>query len=142
MLTFSFLTREFYRDYSKCKEIEQKIARPYIQVEIIVNGILFAVPLRSHINHPHVLWTDKENHCGVDFSKAVVITDPERYINRLVKPHIRSNEFDALRGKEYIIKKKLEKYISEYKKAKEHLEIPRNKVLVKYSTLQYFEDYL
>lgn len=142
MLTFSFLTREFYRDHSKCKEIEQKIARPYIQVEIIVNGILFAVPLRSHINHPHVLWTDKENHCGVDFSKAVVITDPERYINRLVKPHIRPNEFDALRGKEYIIKKKLEKYISEYKKAKEHLEIPRNKVLVKYSTLQYFEDYL
>ena len=38
-----------------------------------INNVLFAIPLRSHINHPFVLWTDKENHCGLDFSKAVKI---------------------------------------------------------------------
>ena len=36
-----------------------------------IGGVLFAVPMRSHIKHKYALWADKENHCGVDFSKAV-----------------------------------------------------------------------
>lgn len=85
-----------------------------------------------------MLWTDKKNHCGVDFSKAVVITD-EKYIDMLTEPHIRENEFNALRGKDYKIKVKMEKYIEEYKKAKQDLGKKHNQNLVKYSTLQYFE---
>ena len=72
--------RDFYLAYppEDYPEMEQKHNRPYIQVYVEIKGIQYAIPLRSDIHHPHVLWTDKKNHCGVDFSKAVVIAD-ERY---------------------------------------------------------------
>ncbi len=140
---FVFLSEDFYQRYplSQYPEIEQKKTRPYIQVYIEINGIKFAIPLRSDIHHPHVLWTDKRNHCGVDFSKAVVITD-EKYIDKTCEPHLRQNEFDALRGKDFKIKQKMLKYIDKYKRAKMEPEKSVNKVLLKYSTLQYFEEYL
>ena len=116
---FVFLSKKFYNTYpiSRYPEMEQKQNRPYIQVYVEIDGVQYAIPLRSAINHPHVLWTDKKNHCGVDFSKAVVIKD-ESYIDLSVEPHLRQNEYDALRGKDFKIKSKMEKYISDYKKAK------------------------
>ncbi|MBD5522597.1 MAG: hypothetical protein HDR03_15470 [Lachnospiraceae bacterium] len=140
---FVFLSDKFYQRYSSVQypEIEQKHDRPYIQIYIEVNGIKFAIPLRSDIHHPHVLWTDKQNHCGVDFSKAVVITDDD-YIDKIREPHLRQNEFDALRGKDFKIKQKMQKYIDKYKMAKMEPEKTINKTLLKYSTLQYFEEYL
>lgn len=137
---FIFLSNDFYDDYPSTKypEIEQKINRPYIQVYVEIDGVQYAIPLRSEINHPYVLWTDKENHCGIDFSKAVVISE-ERYIDMDKKPYLRQNEFDSLRGKDYKIKMKMQKYIEKYKKAKQNLSKPINQKLVKYSTLQYFE---
>ena len=139
---FIFLSDKFYNDYPYLQypEIEQKKQRPYIQVLTRINGILFAIPLRSHINHPFVLWTDKENHCGLDFSKAVVISDPE-YIDLSTTPYIRPKEFDELRGKDYRIYQKMIQYIKKYKKAKNKTDaISVN--LVRVSTLQYFEEYL
>lgn len=137
---FIFLSDEFYNAYPAVKypEIEQKQNRPYIQVYVEIDGIQFAIPLRSDIHHPHVLWTDKANHCGVDFSKAVVIKK-ESYIDMSKQPHLRQNEFDALRGKDYRIKTKMQDYIKKYRDAKKDLSKSVNKVLVKYSTLQYFE---
>ena len=92
---FVFLSNEFYKDYPHdlFPEIEQKTQRPYIQLMTTINGVQYAIPLRSNINHPHVFWTDKNNHCGIDFSKAVIITD-EKYIDTTVTPYIRQNEFD------------------------------------------------
>lgn len=142
MLKFIFLSDKFYRDHAGCSEIEQKKNRPYIQVEVVVDGVLFGVPLRSNIKHPHVLWTDKANQCGVDFSKAVVISDRANYIDTSATPYIRPNEFQALKGKEFIIEQRLRKYISDYKKAKLRPDLERNRLLLKYSTLQYFEDYI
>ena len=66
--------------------MEQKDNRPYIQVYVEIDGVQFAIPLRSEIHHPHVLWTDKANHCGVDFSKAVVIADYKKAKKDLSKP--------------------------------------------------------
>ena len=142
MLEFSFLTKAFYEDYRDCPEIERKETRPYIRITVDVDGVLFGIPLRSNINHPHVLWTNKKNHCGVDFSKAVVIVNPEKYINTKVSPYIRPEEFKELKGKDRIIQDKMRKYINQYKAAKRNLSIPRNRLLVKCSTLQYFEDYI
>lgn len=142
-MRFAFLSDAFYEDYpaSRCPEIEQKRNRPYVVVFVQVGGRLFAVPMRSHIRHPHAFLTDKENRCGVDYTKAVVITDEERYIDAQKQPHIRPNEFDALRGKEYRIRCGLQKYIENYKKAKtSDREI--DKILVRCSTLQYFEEFL
>ncbi len=137
---FIFLSDAFYAAYPSAQypEMEQKHNRPYIQIYVVIDGIQYAVPLRSDIHHPHVFWTDKANHCGVDFSKAVVITD-DSYIDLNTDPRIRQNEFNALRGKDYKIKVKPEKYIEDYKKAKLDLSNLRNQQLVKYSTLQYFE---
>ncbi len=137
---FIFLSSKFYNDYPSTKypEIEQKPNRPYIQVYVVIDGVQYAIPLRSDIRHPFVLWTDKKNHCGIDFSKAVVITD-ERYIDTSSTPYIRPNEFNALRGKDFKIKYKMIQYIEAYKKAKLDLSISKNHQLVKYSTLQYFE---
>ena len=59
--------------------------------------------------------------------------------NKFYETYLRQHEFDALRGKDYKIKTKMEKYISEYKKAKNDLSKPINQKLVMYSTLQYFE---
>ena len=137
---FIFLSDKFYQDYpgEKYPELEQKRNRPYIQIVIEIDGIRYAAPLRSGIKHTYAFWTDKKNHCGVDFSKAVVISD-EEYINADTVPYIRPNEFNALRGKDYKIKTKMIKYIEKYKKAKQDLGKIANQNLVRYSTLQYFE---
>ena len=140
-MRYLFLTQQFYDDYKHCTEIEQKRFRPYSQVYTEVHGIQFAIPLRSGISHRHVLWTDKHNKCGLDFSKAVVIARAD-YIDNDNIPHIRQNEFDALRGKEYRVKQRLLKYISDYMKAKTAQHIERNKILCQYSTMQYFEEYI
>lgn len=140
-MIFTFLSPMFYQDHAGCAEIEQKSTRPYICVQVSVNGVTFAVPLRSNINHSHVLWTDQNAKCGLDFSKAVVLAKPS-YIDTTRKPHIRQNEFDTLRGKEFLIKQRLLQYINAYKKAKKRLDVPRNRMLCEYSTLQYFESFI
>lgn len=142
MVKLVFLTEKFYSDYSACTEIERKRFRPHVQVEIEINGVIFCVPMRSNIKHNHVLWTDRDNNCGLDFSKAVVINNRSLYIDDENDPQIRQDEFNALRGKEHIILTKLLKYIKNYKEAKVNIDIPRNQTLVRYSTLKYFEDYI
>ena len=59
MLKPVFLTQNFYTDYAHCPEIEKKDTRPYVRVQIQIDGVLWAIPLRSHISHEHVSWTDK-----------------------------------------------------------------------------------
>ncbi len=143
MNKFIFLSEAFYERYNgeQYSEIEHKQDRPYIQVCVMIDGVQYAIPLRSHIKHKFVLWTDKSNGCGLDFSKAVVVED-ERYVDTARKPHIRDNEFAALKGKEFIIETKMRRYIDKYKKAKADLSKQRNQILCRYSALQYFEQYL
>lgn len=140
---FVYLSQDFYNDYPSTKypEIERKTTRPYIQVYVEIDSVKFALPLRSHIKHNHVVWTDKENGCGIDLSKAVVISD-EKYIDHNSTPQLRQNEFNALKGKDPIIKSRFKNYIEKYKKAKEDLSDIDNKNLHDYSTLQYFEEYI
>lgn len=140
-MDFIFLSDAFYEKHSQHTEIEQKRDRPYIMVCIRINGRLFAAPLRSNINHPHALYTDKANRCGVDFSKAVVLLHVSD-VDHSRSPHIRQNEFDFLRGKEHLVAQKMLQYIAAYKKAKRRLDVPRNATLCQYSTLQYFERYI
>lgn len=111
-----FLTEKFYRRYKDCPEIEQKTSRPYIRVGVLIDGVLWAIPMRSNINHEHTIWTDKANKCGIDFTKAVVIDNPAEYISS-IKPHIRPNEFEVLKSiNSYTIEQKMRQYIKKYKK--------------------------
>lgn len=135
---FVYLTPAFYSDFSACPEIEQKPDRPHLRLLLQINGIIFAVPFRSNIPHPHALLTDPVNHCGLDFSKAVAIDDEARYIDHTRTPRIRQNEFNALKGKERVVEAKMLKYLRNYAKALERPDIPRNAMLLQCSTLQYF----
>ena len=130
-MEFVFLTSDFYTDHpaERFPELEHKQDRPYVLVLITVGANRYAY------------MTDKEKRCGVDYTKAVLVTDEARYIEQERKPHIRPNEFDALRGKEYKIKCGMQKYIEVYQKAKQS-ELARDKMLVRCSTLQYFEQFL
>lgn len=142
MLDIVFLTNDFFVDYKKCQEIRTKERRPYVCVQIVVDGVLWAIPFRSHISHEYAIWTDKKQGCGIDFSKAVAICNPEKYISA-EKPYIRSNEFVVLkRINKHTIIQKFTQYIKTYKDAKAHPEVSRNKQLVEFSTLQYFEEYI
>jgi len=106
-----------------------------------LGGIDFAIPFRSNINHTHVFWTDKQNRCGVDFSKAVVIEDI-KYIDAIGKPYIRPNEYKALIGRDRDLKHGLLNYIKKYKEAKSNPNRRRSANLLQYSTMQYFEEYI
>ena len=143
MLKYTFLTDKFYNDYKNCVEIEEKTDRPYIRIKICVDGVWWAIPMRSNIKHKYAIWTDKENKCGIDLSKAVVIEKPEEYLDTTRQPYIRPNEHKEIKKlSEHQVSEKLKKYIKDYKAAKENQRNERNKNIVKCSTLQYFENYI
>lgn len=76
-----FLTNSFYQDHPNppFKEMEQKQNRPYIVFLVEIEGHTWAIPFRSHIRHGYAFFTDAENKCGIDYSKAVVVDRPELY---------------------------------------------------------------
>lgn len=137
-MRFVFLSSTFYQTYSDCHEILLKDHRPYVLALIVVKQITYAIPLRSNIRHEYAYFTDKANHCGIDYSKAVVITDAITQLDDSRSPHIRQNEFDALRGKDYLIQKGMQKYVQVYKRALREKQIQANQALLEKSTLQYF----
>jgi protein AbiQ len=101
-MDFVFLTRSFYTNHASLIEAEQKVERPYTVTIVKVRGCDFAIPLRSHIKHPHALFTDRQKTKGLDLSKAVII-DGLVDIDRSTTPHIDPSEFSFLKGKEFIL---------------------------------------
>ena len=89
------LTKEIYTRYGHMKEILKKHDRPYVCVEIELDGLTFAIPFRHHINHGFSFHTiDK---AGLDFTKAIIVTD-NAYISS-DKPTIESAEFAIIKKK-------------------------------------------
>lgn len=142
-MEFRHLSDKFYNKYThdKYPELMLKKDRPYTQTITEINGLKFAVPLRSDITHPqNVLWTNKKQKHGLDFTKAVLILDDEYIDNKKVS--IRKDEYKHLLGKEQRVKEKMMKCIADYKKAKSNLSIEHNKIYCQFSSLQYFENYI
>lgn len=55
--------------------------------------------------------------------------------------HIRrQNEFEVIRYSERVIRESLRKYIRRYKRAKRNLGSDKDRMIVQFSTLQYFEE--
>ena len=130
------LSQNFYNRHKQDIEILQKANRPYMMVLVAVGQKTFAIPFRSHIHHKYALWTDKKNRCGLDFTKAVLITSPDDIASSGIQ--IRQNEFNAIKGKEHHIQKRFETFLNTYKKAYHNQNISRNKILIQDSALQYF----
>ena len=95
--------------------------------------------MRSNIKHKYAFFTDKQNNCGLDYSKSIIITKKsyilDTYNNLPIK--IRTNERKALFGKKHIIIKELKKYIKDYKRAVRN-NVASNIYIYKITTLQYF----
>ena len=134
-MNFFLLENNFYKDYSNCSEILKKTNRPYAVFLIKLNNLTFAVPVRSHITHKYSIKTIGNK--GLDFSKAVVINDIQRYISKK-HAYIDNYEYQIIMEQKWKISKKMEDYIKKYKKALKDPSIPANKILCNSSCLQYF----
>lgn len=138
-MEFRFLSDEFFIDYSHCVEMEKKRNRPYACMCIVeIDSLNFAIPIRHHIKHKHAIFTDKEKTQGLDLSKAVIILDVNKYVDKTRTAYISDEEFIFLNRKKHFIKSKMTTYIKNYKKAYANREISKNKILCDMSCLQYF----
>jgi protein AbiQ len=139
-MRFIFLSQCFFDDYPAARypEIERKENRPYTLVEVQVEGTRWGLPLRSHINHEYCFWTDRQNRCGIDYSKAVLLKP--QYIDENRKPYLRPQEFDYLKGKDHLVVQGFIRYIKQYRRARQQHGQPHNARICRYSTLQYFLD--
>lgn len=128
------LSAYFYSKYADCPEILIKPTRPYVCLAVKIDGVPFAIPFRHHIPHKWAFITYGE--AGLDYSKAVVITD-RRFIGNHT-PNIEQIEFNALKGKEVLIENGMRKYLAAYKKAVKYSDNPHYDRIRSCSSLQYF----
>lgn len=134
-MKFITLSKDFYSKYSGCTEILQKDDRPYALLQYELNGIMYGIPIRHHINHPFSFMTIDDR--GIDFTKAVVIEDIA-YIDNS-NAIIDTAEWRIISRNEAKIKYEFRKYLNQYKRALRHKDNPRSQAFIKYSALQYFD---
>lgn len=119
------LDNSFYTDHCHLVEAldnhngswEQGKVRGYGIVVIEINDLRFAIPLRTNIRHSACYITVTSSNPGVkgkglDFSKALLITDDKYISNQVFK--IDSSEHKRLLDKEHFIRQKFSKYVSKY----------------------------
>jgi len=136
------LSAVFYSEFSQYAEILNKASRPYYVAVMVLDGLTYAIPLRSNINHRFCFIVDNSNgqNSGLDYSKAVVITDVARYIDPSAVT-IRRHEYHIFKQNEPIIERQFSSYVESYKKEfrrrqkKPALPEPP---LCRYTTLKYF----
>ena len=82
-MKFHRLSSIFYAKFGHYEEILAKADRPYYVLLLELDGLTYAIPLRSHITHPYCFIADNSSNKnnGLDYSKAVVITDVAQYID-------------------------------------------------------------
>ena len=141
-MEFRRLSDAFYAEYGHCEEILTKESRPYYVLLLDIDNLTYAIPLRSHITHPYcfIVKNSTGENSGLDFSKAVVITDVAKYIDP-VPVTIHQHEHNFLKQQEYSIKKKFTSYVASYRKevrrrvGKSDLPVS---ALCRYASLKYF----
>ena len=136
------LTKIFYDAYADCKEILQKEKRQYCMAMLEVDGILFAIPFRTHIRHPYSYIfqnSSRSKDAGLDFTKAVVVMKPEFVGEDTI---IDSSEYAEFVKRQNIIAKRFDKFIKDYKKWATDPVKYRAEKIVAFSALQYFHQEL
>ena len=145
-MEFHRLSAAFYAQFSRCEEILTKEERPYYVLLLELDGLTFAIPLRSHITHSYCFLADisTDQKSGLDYSKAVVITDSAKYVDP-TPVTIRQHEYNFLKQSEYLIKKQFSSYVASYKKeVRRRQKNPAFPVsaLCRYASLKYFHNEL
>ncbi|MCL2008355.1 MAG: hypothetical protein FWG77_09745 [Treponema sp.] len=144
-MKFYRLSAAFYEQFSKYEEILTNENRPYYVLLLELDNLTYAIPLRSNINHRYCFIADNSNEMnkGLDYSKAVVVTEPEHIDTNPVT--IRQNEYKIYIKREFLIKRQFSSYVSRYKKEiKRRADNPSLPVssLCLYSSLKYFHNVL
>jgi protein AbiQ len=101
-MQFYRLTPVFYAQYGQYEEVLNKESRPYYVLLLEVDNLTYAIPLRSHITHGYCHIANASIKSGLDYSKAVIITDKGQYVDP-APVTIRQNEFDILKQREFLI---------------------------------------
>ena len=141
-MNFCRLSSAFYTQFAQCDEILTKDKRPYYVFLLDIDGLTYAIPLRSHIKHHYCYIADISNgqKNGLDYSKTVIITDLAKFIDP-APVTIRQHEYNVLKQQEYLIKKQFSSYLNSYKKEvlrrQKNPKLPVSS-LCRYSTLKYF----
>ena len=141
-MEFHRLSTVFYAQFGQCDEILTKENRPYYVLILELDGLTYAIPLRSHITHPYCFVVDISDgqNSGLDFSKAVVIVDSAQYIDP-APVTIRQHEYNIYKQQEYLIRRQFSSYVASYKKqVRRRLKNPALPVsaLCRYASLKYF----
>ncbi len=137
------LSKKFYADYDEVNypEIEHKESRPYIVFVVMIDGVQFALPLRTNIKHNFAYKfknTTRDTHSstGIDYTKAIVVRD-SKYIG--VATTIDNKEYVELNDRYYFIIKQFTNYLAGFKKAVKNQSTGRAFAKYQYSTLNYFK---
>jgi len=132
------LTDQFYVDNTDLKEAldgsnDGKV-RGYGIVVIDLDGLVFGIPLRSHLNHKFGFVSERSEGVkkGLDYTKALLIQKDE-YVSRAYK--IPASEFIHINDNKDKIQEDFNKFVSRYIEAhnKKDVNILRN---YRYSTLK------
>jgi protein AbiQ len=141
-MEFHRLSAAFYSQFGQYEEILKKEERPYYVLLLELDGLTYAIPLRSHITHPYCFIADNSSgqNRGLDYSKAVVIINSFQYIDPSPVT-IRQHEYNIYKQREHLIRKQFSSYVSMYKKEiRRRLKNPTLpvSVLCHYASLKYF----
>jgi len=141
-MEFHRLSADFYSQYGHLEEILNKDKRPYYVLLLQLDGLTYAIPLRSRITHSFCFIAD--NFSGLDFSKAVVIADTARYIDPLYVK-ISQHEYNFYKQHEALISKRFSSFVASYKKevrrCQKNPSIPVSP-LCRYASLKHFHNEL
>lgn len=141
-MKFYRLTPAFFQDYCpSCPEILKKPTRPHYVFVLTMRNLTFAVPLRSKLpSDRRYSFVADQGDAGLDFTKAVVITDRQRYVTSKAI-QIRQHEFNMLKQNEFVVARRFEQFLNSYikqiQRQQKNPNIPQPKWCT-YSSLQYF----
>ncbi len=107
-MRFVLLRYDYFIDHPTQEAMDKD--RPHAIVLIEINGLRFAVPLRTNLNHKQGFKTI--NNAGLDYSKALLIFDDED-ISRDIKLNS-SDEFKRINEHEEKIVAAFTKYVTRY----------------------------
>jgi len=132
------LKSDAYRRLSQHEQVLGKPGRGYGLIYVKIKSIIFAIPLRSNLNHPYGLKTilDKSSGLwnGVDYSKALIVKEDDLNSEAFKPRH--DDEYNKIQKSEKKIIKNFTKYLEGYiSMVMENQETKRE---YRFTTLQYF----
>ncbi|MBB4955064.1 hypothetical protein H4S14_003085 [Agrobacterium vitis] len=134
-MRFVLLRYDYLTEHPTIEAMDK--SRPHAIVVIEVNGLRFAIPLRTHLRHKQGFPTI--NDCGLDYSKCLLIFE-DKDISRDIKLESAA-EFKIINEHEHKIIKDFKKYVDKYIKA----VLKEDKFVLneyRFSTLQNYHDQL